>query len=170
MTLRDDGATTMRSTGRTRGLRPPWRPGQSGNPSGHNVSFWTLAAQIRRASGDGQEIVDFLFAVMRGGPIVVPGRRAPLVPRLEHRMQAAVWLADRGWGKARDTIELKDEEDEKVSRERRLAIVRAMTEDERAQLRELLERAQARIESQAASAAPAPLEPEARLPPHVGPS
>jgi hypothetical protein len=69
----DDGTRTAHGTVRTRGLRPPWRPGQTGNPRGGAVSLLSLVARIRRASGEGQELVDFFFAVMRGQPIPVPG-------------------------------------------------------------------------------------------------
>jgi hypothetical protein len=97
-----NGTSTVGGTARTRGLRPPWRPGQTGNPRGGAVALLNLARRIRRASGEGQELVDFYFAVMRGQPIAVPGRRNPLVPTLDHRMHAASWLADRGWGRARE--------------------------------------------------------------------
>ena len=90
----DDGATTARS----RGLRPPWPPGQTGNPYGR-VPLLTLAARVRRITDDGQALLDFYVAVLRGQPIPVTGRRAPLVPTLDQRMHAANWLADRGWGK-----------------------------------------------------------------------
>jgi hypothetical protein len=68
------GARTDRNTV---GLRAPWRPGQSGNPRGGAVSLFSLAARIRRASGDGQELVDFFFSVFRGQAIPVPGRGCP---------------------------------------------------------------------------------------------
>ena len=53
-------------------------------------------------------------------------------------MHAASWLADRGWGKARETIELADE----VSpTEARRAQLRRLSDEERATLRAILQRA-----------------------------
>ena len=86
-------------------LRPPWRPGESGNPLGVNRGVFTLAAEIRRQTGQGQTLVEFYTAMFEGRPIPVPGGRAQR-PTLEHRHMAAQWLADRGWGKAKEIIEL----------------------------------------------------------------
>jgi hypothetical protein len=97
-----------------------------------------MAARIRRASGEGQELVDFFLAVFRGEPIPVPGRRVPLIPRLEHRMHAASWLADRGWGRARETIELAGEE---PSPAERLRMLRQLSDEERETLRGILTKA-----------------------------
>jgi hypothetical protein len=141
----DDCTRTADGTGRLRGLRPPWRPGQTGNPRGGAVLLLSLAARIRRASGDGQELLDFHLAVMRGEPIPVPGRRVPLVPTFDNRMHAAAWLADRGWGKAKELVELTG--DATTTVEQRLAILRRLSEDERAQLRALLAKALASPDS-----------------------
>ena len=135
---RDDGTRTASGTGRLRGLRPPWRPGQSGNPRGGASLLLSLAARIRRASGDGQELVDFFVSVFRGQPIPVPGRRVPVIPRLEHRMHAAAWLADRGWGRARETIEVAGEE---PSPAERLRMLRQLSDEERETVRVILQRA-----------------------------
>jgi hypothetical protein len=152
----DDGATAARPTARSRGLRPPWRPGQTGNPYGRGVSLLTLAARVRRITDDGQALLDFYVAVLRGQPIPVPGRRAPLVPTLDQRMHAANWLADRGWGKSPETIELTG----KVSsKEARRALLSRLSDEERATLRAILQRAVdrgARAEAKAGSADPPP--------------
>ena len=69
-------------------LRPPWRPGESGNPLGVNRGVFTLAAEIRRETGQGQTLVEFYLAMFEGRPIPVPGGRAQR-PTLEHRHMAA---------------------------------------------------------------------------------
>jgi hypothetical protein len=45
-----DGTRTEGGTARLRGVRPPWQPGQTGDPRGGAVSLLSLAARIRRAS------------------------------------------------------------------------------------------------------------------------
>lgn len=58
-----------------------------GNPGGGRPKG--LASLVRERTGDGAELVDFMLDVLRGR------KKAPL--RL--RMEAAQWLADRGFGK-----------------------------------------------------------------------
>jgi hypothetical protein len=52
---------------------------------------------------------------------------------------AAQWLADRGWGKAKEIIELTG--DAPATPEQRLALLRRLSDDERATLRGLLAKA-----------------------------
>jgi hypothetical protein len=74
------------NTGETLGNLIPWRAGHpSPNPGGRPKG---LASLVREQTKDGQELVRFMLGVLRG-------RKAPL--RL--RMEAAAWLADRGFGK-----------------------------------------------------------------------
>lgn len=76
----------------TVGLCPPWKPGQSGNPSGRPRS---LALVIRQMTKQGQEIVEFLLDVMRGGDDEFKG---------SDRLKAADMLLDRGgWPKVEPT-------------------------------------------------------------------
>jgi hypothetical protein len=53
-------------------------------------------------------------------------------------MHAANWLVDRGWGKARETIELADEAPPKEARRAQLS---RLSDEERATLRAILQRA-----------------------------
>lgn len=70
----------------------PFKPGQSGNPGGRPKG---LAAQIRDATKDGQEIVEFYLQVFRGNHDLSE----------KHQMDAASWLADRAYGKAVQALE-----------------------------------------------------------------
>ena len=68
-------------------------PGHNGNQGGRPKG---LAAYIRDQTGDGVEIVALMLRVLRGQ---VRGLKP------HHRLEAATWLADRGWGKATQTME-----------------------------------------------------------------
>ena len=71
---------------------PAWLPGVSGNPGGRPKG---LAELVRAETRDGAEVVEFMLRILRG-------KRQPM--RL--RMEAAAWLADRGFGKALQQMEL----------------------------------------------------------------
>jgi Family of unknown function (DUF5681) len=60
--------------------------GQSGNPGGRPKS--NLGPLIREQTADGVELVEFMLSVFRG-------KRWSL----KLRMEAATWLADRGFGR-----------------------------------------------------------------------
>jgi hypothetical protein len=98
-----------------------------------------LAGLAREITNNGQELVAFFASVMRGEPIVRPGH-APQLPRLEVRVQAAEWLADRGFGKARELIEVTGEVASSADRVRALA---RLSDEDRATLRAILARAYA---------------------------
>ena len=62
-------------------------PGQSGNPGGRPKG---LSRRVRELVGDdGHEIAEFMFGVLSNK-----------TERTADRMEAAKWLADRGFGKA----------------------------------------------------------------------
>jgi hypothetical protein len=125
-------------------LMPPWKPGESGNGLGVAVTARGIAMYARKRTRNGKELVDFMLGVMRGEPLPVRATRNhraryPQTPKVEHRMVAAQWLADRGWGKAKELIELQG--DAPTTPEQRLALLRRLSDDERAQLRALLAKA-----------------------------
>lgn len=64
--------------------------GVSGNPGGRPQGLGTY---IRTETQDGQAIADFMLAVMKD-----PARK------VDQRMEAATWLADRGFGKPAQVI------------------------------------------------------------------
>lgn len=69
-------------------------PGQSGNPAGRPRG---LAAAVRETLRIAvQEGEDPAFAMAR----FYAGIYADKTQKLEHRMKAAEWLSERGWGKA----------------------------------------------------------------------
>ena len=59
--------------------------GQSGNPSGRPKGF---RAYIQESTAEGNELVDVVLAVLRDQ-----------TASNRERMEAATWLADRGFGK-----------------------------------------------------------------------
>jgi len=71
----------------------PFTPGQSGNPGGRPAG---LVALIRLETRDGVELVGFMLEVLRGK------RKASL----RQRMEAVAWLADRGFGKPVQQLEV----------------------------------------------------------------
>jgi hypothetical protein len=81
----------------------PWLfpPGRSANPGGRPKGIGSL---VREQTRDGAELVAFMLAVLRGR------KKAPL--RL--RMEAAAWLADRGFGKALQQVEVGNMEGEEI--------------------------------------------------------
>lgn len=91
------GEPAEKTSGNTRGNTGnliPWKPGQSGNPAGRPKDSDRLAAYIRESTKGGREIADFMMGVMRGGE--------KLFMKGQDRIKAAEWLADRGFGKAKE--------------------------------------------------------------------
>jgi hypothetical protein len=72
----------------------PWlfKPGQTGNPGGRPRG---LAELVRQETKDGAELVAFHLRILRG-------RKQPL----RYRLEAAAWLADRGFGKAIQQVDV----------------------------------------------------------------
>ncbi len=67
-----------------------FRPGQSGNPGGRPKG---LGAYIRAQTRDGEELVDIALEIVRSKANV------------RRRIEALHWLADRGWGKALESVD-----------------------------------------------------------------
>jgi hypothetical protein len=92
----------------------PFGPGHPGNPGGRPKG---IAAYVRRKTRDGQKMVDFMLDVLEGKPMEMTKLlfeppteiKWKQTPSLHHRMEAAAWLADRGFGKAREHLEIESE-------------------------------------------------------------
>jgi hypothetical protein len=65
-----------------------------------------LASLAREAVGDGHGLVAFFLAVLRGDAEALGERRITM----RDRLQAAEWLADRGFGKAPIVVEIPEEQ------------------------------------------------------------
>ena len=77
----DDTLPTARNTAHPRGLRPPWRPGQTANPHGRGLSLLTLAARIRLEEPSRRGDPQIVFLDHAGEPISMAGRRRPISRR-----------------------------------------------------------------------------------------
>src|SRR5262252_3754920 len=93
-------AQNSTGTGRSQGPGRPFVKGQSGNPAGRPRGF---VRAIREQTRDGDELVAFMVRVFRGE---VEGAR------LRDRLEAATWLADRGFGKPTLGVELAGKDGE----------------------------------------------------------
>ena len=108
----------------------------------------SLASYIRQQTGSGREIVDFQLQVMRGEPILIPDvirkkakngskrRELYVQPTLDQRREAAAWIADRGWGKAKEILEVTGD----AGPAERLALLRRLSNEQLDQLGVLFDR------------------------------
>ena len=95
MAAENSTGTALKVVGR------PFLAGQSGNPGGRPRG---LAELVRQETKDGAELVAFHLRVLRG-------RKQPL----RYRLEAAAWLADRGFGKALQQMEVSGPEGEALT-------------------------------------------------------
>lgn len=83
---------------RTGSLRPPWKKGQSGNPSGRPRADAALRDAAREYT---QEALDVLAGCLKSKSAAI-------------KIKAARELLDRGWGKPRQSVELGATDDVSV--------------------------------------------------------
>jgi hypothetical protein len=91
----------------------PWVKGQSGNAKGAPRRNDPLARLVREQTKQGLELVEFNLSVLRGEvEVKVATKGGDVVevgPSVGDRLAASRWLADRGWGKAVERVEISDE-------------------------------------------------------------
>jgi hypothetical protein len=89
----------------------PWKPGQSGNPSGRPKGTRDLAGYVLETTDGGKELVDALVSIARG---VVPNvavqegsrpRRDQQV-RPADQLKAIEMLLDRGFGRSSQQLDI----------------------------------------------------------------
>jgi hypothetical protein len=74
-----------------------------------------LAALVRENTDDGRLLVQLMCRILRGGrfkvslPANSKAHESLVRPSISDRIEAAKWLADRGWGKARDSVDIDGE-------------------------------------------------------------
>lgn len=89
-----------------------FKPGRSGNPAGRPPGGAGLAAYIREQTKDGVELVALHLDVLRGtaeGDVMTEGGVRSIGPSIKDRQASAAWLADRGFGKAAEQLEVSGE-------------------------------------------------------------
>ena len=89
-------------------------PGHGLIPSTRQKS---LASLVRFRTENGRQLVALMSRILRGGKFkltVVTADGVPVEvarrPSVRDRMDAAAWLADRGWGKVKDVLKLEGDE------------------------------------------------------------
>ena len=89
----------------------PWKPGQSGNPSGRPKGTRDLAGYVLETPDDGKELVDALVSIARGVMPNVPVQEGSR-PRKEQQvrpadqLKAIEMLLDRGFGRSPQQLDV----------------------------------------------------------------
>jgi hypothetical protein len=122
--------------------------GVSGNPGGRPKSIARIILEESEGE-DGREIVRFFFGIMRGTEkrkAVAPltGVEYDATPSFKESRQAGQWLGDQLFGKARQSIEVKNGDADPAAE-----ALAAMTDEELVEAEALLARAVARAAEKA---------------------
>ena len=91
--------------------RSPWKPGQSGNPTGRPKGTKDLAGYVPETTDGGKELVDALVSIARG---VMPNVPVPegSRPRKDQQirpadqLKAIEMLLDRGFGRSPQQLDI----------------------------------------------------------------
>ncbi len=89
----------------------PWKPGQSGNPSGRPRGTRDLAGYVLETTDGGKELVDALVSIARGAMpnVPVPGGSRPRKDqqvRPADQLKAIEILLDRGFGRSPQQLDV----------------------------------------------------------------
>ena len=89
----------------------PWKPGQSGNPSGRPKGTRDLAGYVLETTDGGKELVDALLSIARGVMPNVPVQKGSR-PRRDQQvrpadqLKAIEMLLDRGFGRSPQQLDI----------------------------------------------------------------
>jgi len=89
----------------------PWKPGQSGNPSGRPRGTRDLAGYVLESTNGGEELVDALVSIARGVMPSVPVQKGSR-PRKDQQvrpadqLKAIEMLLDRGFGRSPQQLDI----------------------------------------------------------------
>ena len=89
----------------------PWKPGQSGNPSGRPKGTRDLAGYVLETTDGGKELVDALLSLARGIMPIVPVQegsrpRKDQQVRPADQLKAIEMLLDRGFGRSPQQLDI----------------------------------------------------------------
>ena len=89
----------------------PWKPGQSGNPSGRPKGTRDLAGYVLETTDGGKELVDALVSIARGVMPNVPVQegsrpRKDQQVRPADQLKAIEMLLDRGFGRSPQQLDV----------------------------------------------------------------
>ena len=89
----------------------PWKPGQSGNPSGRPRGTRDLAGYVLETTDAGKELIDALVSIARGVMPSVPVQKGSR-PRKDQQvrpadqLKAIEMLLDRGFGRSPQQLDI----------------------------------------------------------------
>ena len=89
----------------------PWKPGQSGNPSGRPRGTRDLAGYVLETTDAGKELIDSLVSIARGVMPSVPVQKGSR-PRKDQQvrpadqLKAIEMLLDRGFGRSPQQLDI----------------------------------------------------------------
>ena len=89
----------------------PWKPGQSGNPTGRPRGTRDLAGYVLETTNGGKELVDALLSLARGIMPIVPVQegsrpRKDQQVRPADQLKAIEMLLDRGFGRSPQQLDV----------------------------------------------------------------
>ena len=89
----------------------PWKPGQSGNPSGRPKGSRDLASYVLETTDGGKELVDALVCIARGTMPNVATQEGSRPRKDQHvrpadQLKAIEMLLDRGFGRSPQQLDI----------------------------------------------------------------